>query len=198
MINFLKGTVLDYKDQVLTLDVQGIGFQVFCVGNQVVSKGESCSLHIFLQWHQENGPILYGFQTELEKSIFLLIIGCSGIGPKIALAILSSMKPVAFLKIIQSGDEKALSSVNGIGAKKAEQMIVHLRHKVAKLLESGIVVEDDQEFEQWKNISDVLTSLNYSRTEITNALHYIQQSSHNEATFDQRLRKALSFLSKRI
>jgi holliday junction DNA helicase RuvA len=198
MINFLKGTVLDYKDHTITLDVQNIGFQIQCPEHYTFIKGESLALHIYLQWHQENGPFLFGFQTELEKTIFLLIISCSGIGPKIGLAILSGLKPASFLKAVQAGDEKALSSVNGIGAKKAEQMIVQLRHKVAKLVESGIVVEHDVEFEQWKNISEVLASLNYSRSEVSNALHYIKESDHTNATFDQLLRKALSFLSKRV
>jgi holliday junction DNA helicase RuvA len=198
MINFLKGTVLDYKDQIVTLDVHDVGFQVTTIENTVFSKGEQLALFIYLQWHQENGPVLFGFQTELEKTVFLLIISCSGIGPKIGLAILSAMKPSSFLKVVQLGDEKALSAVNGIGAKKAEQMIVQLRHKVAKLLESGVVVEKDVQFEQWHNISEVLTSLNYSRNEITNALQYIKESSAMQAPFDQLLRKALSFLSKRV
>jgi len=197
MINFLQGSLLAYKDQIVTLGVAGIGFQVF-VTDSSFAVGQELSLHIYLQWHQENGPVLYGFQTELEKTIFLMVISCSGIGPKIALAILSGMKPATFLKIIQKGDEKALSAVNGIGAKKAEQMIVQLRHKAAKLIETGIVVEDDAEFEDIKNISDVLTSLSYSRAEISQALHYVKETVESNAPFDQRMRKALSYLSKRV
>jgi holliday junction DNA helicase RuvA len=198
MINFLKGTVLEYKDQIITLEVQGVGYAVHVPENYVITKNEIASFYIYLQWHQENGPVLFGFATELEKTVFLLIISCSGIGPKIGLAIASSMKPTSFLKAVQAGDEKALSAINGIGAKKAEQMIVHLRHKVAKLLESGIKIEHDAEFEQWKNISEVLTSLNYSRSEITNALQYVKGSAPSHGSFDLLLRKALSYLSKRV
>lgn len=197
MIHFLQGSVVAYKDQILTLGISGIGFQVFILDSSF-SIGQQIALHIYLQWHQENGPVLYGFKTELEKTIFLMIISCSGIGPKIALALLSAMKPVTFLKIIQTGDEKALSAVNGIGAKKAEQMIVQLRHKAAKLIESGIVVDDDAEFKDIKNISDVLISLSYSRTEISQALQYIKDSAEPNAPFDQLMRKALSYLSKRV
>lgn len=198
MINYLKGSILAYKDQLITLDVNNIGFQIHVAHTVSMVVGSTIALHMYMHWNQENGPILYGFQTELEKSVFLLIISCSGIGPKIALAILASMKPLHFLKVIQSGDEKALSAVNGIGAKKAEQMIVQLRHKVAKLIEGGVAVEDDAEFEQWKNISEVLSSLNYSRTEITNALGFVRESLRADAPFDQLMRKALSFLSKRV
>ena len=198
MINFLKGHVLEYKEHIITLDVQGIGFEVHVAQNHSAVKGEALALYVYLQWHQENGPTLFGFQSDIEKTLFLLITSCSGIGPKIAMAILSAMKPTSFLKAVQAHDEKALSAINGIGAKKAEQMIVQLRHKVSKLIDSGIVIEKDIEFEQWQNISEVLTSLNYSRTEITNAMQYIKESSSADATFDLLLRRALSFLSKRV
>ena len=197
MINFLQGSIKAYKDQIITLEVRGIGFQVFVADSSFV-VGHEVALHIYLQWHQENGPILYGFHTDLEKSIFLMIISCSGIGPKIALAILSGMKPATFLKIIQTNDEKALSSINGIGAKKAEQMIVQLRHKAAKLIESGVVVDDDAEFNDLKNISDVLTSLSYSRAEISQALQYVKEEVEPNAPFDKLMRKALSYLSKKV
>ncbi len=197
MINFLQGSVIAYKDQIMTLGVGSIGFQLF-VAESSFTLGQKVELHIYLQWHQENGPVLYGFQTELEKSIFLMIISCSGIGPKIALAILSGMKPATFLKVIQTSDEKALSSINGIGAKKAEQMIVQLRHKATKLIESGISSVDDTEFHDFKNISEVLTSLSYSRTEISQALQHVKESVEPNAPFDLMMRKALSYLSKRV
>lgn len=197
MINFLQGSLAAYKDQSATIMVAGVGFQVFMLESSF-SVGQQIAVHVHLQWHQENGPVLYGFQTELEKTIFLLIISCSGIGPKIALAILSTLKPATFLKVIQTSDEKTLSSVNGIGAKKAEQMIVQLRHKVAKLIESGVVIDNDAEFNDLKNISDVLTSLSYSRAEISQALQFVKESVEPNAPFDQLMRKALSYLSKRV
>src|SRR5258708_4097906 len=124
MISFLQGIVFDYNGNKLVLNVQGVGFdlQVSQAGTFVI--GESVSLCVYLQWNQEQGPLLFGFHNELEKKVFLLVISCSGIGPKIALALLSALTPSVFLQIIQSGDEKALSGIPGIGAKKAEQMIV--------------------------------------------------------------------------
>lgn len=197
MINFLKGTVSHCNDTSITVDVQGVGFQVQIPENKVIVTGQHIALYIYMQWHQEQGPLLFGFTSEVEKSTFQLIMSCSGIGSKISLAILSAMNPATFLKSVQTDDYKSLSAIHGIGAKKAEQIVVHLRHKVAKLLESGIVLEDDHDLEQWRNISEVLNSLHYSRSEINNALHYIQQEKGTDNTFDYLLRKALSFLSKR-
>lgn len=198
MINFLTGTVLEYKDQIITCQVAGIGFQLQVVDTLSVTKGEQRSFYVYLQWHQENGPVLYGFQTPIEKEVFLLIISCSGIGPKIALALLSAMTPGSFLKAVHSNDERILSSVSGIGAKKAEQIIMQLRHKVAKLIERGDIDSISDECAHWRTLSETLTSLNYSRTEINNALAHIKEALPMSAPFDQLLRKALSFLSKRV
>ncbi len=198
MINFLRGTVIEYKDQAVTCEVNGVGYQLYVAQNIALTKGQQYSFYVHLQWHQENGPLLYGFQTALEKTVFLLVISCSGIGPKIALALLSAMSPGSFLKAVHANDEKALSAVSGIGAKKAEQIIMQLRHKVAKLIESGGIDEIADEYTHWHTVSETLTSLNYSRTEINNTLSYLKESLPVSASFDQLLRKALSFLSKRV
>jgi Holliday junction DNA helicase RuvA len=199
MITCLTGTIKEIKDQNLTIDVHGVGFAVSLARTENFKKDDTISLHIYMHWNQESGPALFGFATELERSLFLVVTACSGIGPKIALAVLKHMQPNVFIKAVQIGDEKALSAVPGIGAKKAEQMIVQLRHKVEKLLESGIVIDQDVTLGHWSTISDVLNSLHYSRNEISAALAYIKESELNQsATFDQLLRQALSFLSKRI
>jgi len=199
MITCLSGTVKEIKDQNLTIDVHGIGFAVSLARTENFKKDSSVFLQIYMHWNQESGPSLFGFETELERSIFLLVTTCSGIGPKIALAVLKHMQPTIFIKAVQTSDEKALSSVPGIGAKKAEQMIVQLRHKVEKLLESGVAIKDDISLTHWSTISDVLNSLHYSRQEVSAALSHIKETELNQsATFDQLLRQALSFLSKRI
>ena len=73
----------------------------------------------------------------------MLVIGCSGIGPKIALAVLAHLGAQGFVEVVSCGDERALSKVNGIGPKKAEQIIVQLKHKVSKLISSGAGCYDD-------------------------------------------------------
>ncbi len=153
-----------------------------------------------MHWNQEQGPSLFGFLSELEKTVFLLIISCSGIGPKIALAALGELTPAQFLQAIQEGNTKALSSVSGIGAKKAEQMILNLKDKVTKLIQTqGIIGTSDETnaLAQWSNVTQVLQSLNYSKGEIEAAMRYIgKECAGRSLPFDELLRKALSFLSK--
>lgn len=198
MINNLVGTVKEVKDQAITVDIGAMALQVAVPQESLFQTGSQVKLHIYMHWNQEQGPSLFGFQDELEKKVFLMIIDCSGIGPKIGLAVLASMSPQHFLEIIQSGNEKALSKVNGIGAKKAEQMIVQLKHKVAKLLESGIQITGSAQLTHWQNLTQVLESLNYSRGEIAAALKHLRDSEpQTDAPFDQMMRRALSFLSKK-
>jgi Holliday junction DNA helicase RuvA len=197
MLSQIKGTVIDAYGQGLVVEVGGLGFSVTVVDTAFFPKGSSVELQSYLHWNQENGPTLYGFKTSVEKKIFLLVIGCSGIGPKIGLAVLAHFSPAAFIKVISTNDLAALSSVSGIGPKKAEQMLLQLRHKVAHLVDEGVVLEDSVDMSKWKNISDALNSLNYSKPEVLKAMHHLQdQPNSGQATFDELLRSALAFLSK--
>lgn len=199
MITMLSGTIHDIQDQHITLDVQGVGYAVSLAKSTSYEQGQQVKLYTHMHWNQENGPTLYGFATSMERSVFLLITSCSGIGPKIGLAILSAMAPSQFLEVIQLGDEKALSAINGIGGKKAEQLIVHLKHKVAKLIDQGVSVGDSVTLENRHNISQVLKSLNYSKQEITAAMHYLNEHYPTPTLpFDQLMRHALSFLAKKM
>ena len=129
--------------------------------------------------------------------VFLMLIGCSKIGPSIALTILSKFSAGQFLEIIAAQNEKQLSSINGIGAKKAEHIIVQLKHKVQKLLASGEIKAETQEsFVQWQNVSDVLTSLNYSKQEVSKAMLYLTEKySGQNYNLDTLIRSALTYLS---
>lgn len=199
MISTISGTITAITDCYITIQMGPIGLkvQVSQAGGLVIKE----EIHLFahMYWNSEQGPSLFGFKTELERAVFLLVISCSGLGPKIGLAILADIGPQNFLQAVQTGDEKVLSTVSGIGAKKAEQMIVQLKHKVAKLLDSGIEIKSDNEsFAHMHHLNEVLKSLNYSRTEITNAMTYVRESCGLEKLpFDGLMRKALYYLAKR-
>jgi Holliday junction DNA helicase RuvA len=198
MLSYISGIIKTAEEQKIVMDIGSLGFTLQVPNERLFTLNAAATVHTYLHWNQEQGPTLFGFQTELERTIFLLVISCSGLGPKIGLAVLAHMGPQAFLQAIQTGNESALSKVSGIGPKKAEQMIMQLKHKVSKLAQSGIVLETSESFEQWHNISEVLTSLNYSRTEVTQAMKHLGDAYAGQAlSFDQLMRHALSFLSKR-
>lgn len=198
MIHYLSGTIKEIQDNFLTIVTSGIGYGVQVYNPTSFMVADSVELYIYTHWNQEQGPSLFGFSNTLDRTVFLLIISCSGIGPKIGLATLAHLGSQGFLEAVQTANEKALSSVSGVGAKKAEQIIVHLKHKVAKLIESEQVSTGSVQLEQWHQISEVLRSLNYSKQEITAAVAHLTQNYVGAAlNFDQRMRHALSFLAKK-
>jgi Holliday junction DNA helicase RuvA len=102
-----------------------------------ITPGSAITLYTQLIWNQETGPQLFGFLAPLDRTVFLLVTDCSGIGPKLALALLEQLGPDVVITALYEGDEKVLSSVSGIGTKKAEHMIVHLKTKAHKLIKTG-------------------------------------------------------------
>ena len=198
VIAYLSGLVRVAQGSVITLVVNGIGFLVHVPSSYSLSMGSAAELEIYTHVTQEQGMQLFGFQSSDERIVFKLIIGCSGLGPKIALALLSNLTPSLFISAIMTGDSRALSSVEGIGAKKAESMIMQLKDKVAKLVLTGEPKQESRAMLTLKQLSDVLSSLGYSRLEITRALQYLQENGLlGQASFDELLRKALALLAKK-
>ncbi len=196
MITWLEGTIKQIDEHSITIQQNGIGFGVYIPNAYALQVGQTIALHIHLHWNQEQGPTLFGFRSENEKTVFLLIISCPGIGPKIALSILANITIENFLIAVQTNSIATLTAINGIGTKKAEQMIVQLRDKVSKLI-TIMAIDQHQQLSYWKELSDVLISLNYSRQEVAQALSTLKTDKQIPESFDQALRKALSFLAKR-
>jgi holliday junction DNA helicase RuvA len=200
MVDYFIGTVKNIQPQEIILESGLFGITLNVAQEHRFSLDTQVKIYSYMHWNQENGPCFFGFLDQLERAVFKIIISCSGIGPKIALAILTDLGSQNFLQIITSQDDQALSKVSGIGKKKAEQIVVQLKHKVATLLESGkIEVEAMQEISHFQDVSLALQSLNYSRQEITKAMEYVKKNAKKQtATFDMLLRQALSYLSKQI
>ena len=198
MIDRISGMVNVVRKNTITVDVGPIGFQLQIADSTRFHASQKVDLYAYMHWNQENGPSLFGFDSELEKEVFLLVIGCSGIGPKIGLAVLRDLGAERFLEAIQTDDDRALSSVGGLGPKKVEHMVVQLKSKVAKLVKSGLQIKGASKFVDWQNVSDVLVSLKYSRTEVTRAMKFLSEHhGSQELPFDRLVRHALSFLAKK-
>lgn len=199
MIQNLKGIVTEIYTRYLTIDVHGVGFIIMVPDEKLFFINQETKLEIYFNWNQESGPSLYGFTTSFEKQVFALIINCPGLGPKIGLAILSYMKPEQFIQAVTLADAKVLSNVNGIGTKKAEMIIMHLKDKINKLIPNTFDSIESENIIKIRDVSEALTSLNYSKTEISSALEYVKkQNDVINLPFDELLKKSLSFLSKRL
>ncbi len=133
MISFLHGKLVDALPTQVTVDVNGVGYDVLIPlssFDKLPQPGGDVKLLTHLAV-REDAHVLYGFMTVAERELFRMLINTvSGIGPKIALNVLSGMNPVAFRGAVASGDVKSLSQIPGVGKKTAERIVVELRDKV--------------------------------------------------------------------
>jgi holliday junction DNA helicase RuvA len=133
MISFLHGKLVDALPTQVTVDVHGVGYEVL-IPLSSFDKLPAPGSEVRLLTHlavREDAHVLYGFMTAAERELFrLLIHTVSGIGPKIALNVLSGMNPVAFRGAVAGGDVKALSQISGVGRKTAERIVVELKDKI--------------------------------------------------------------------
>lgn len=133
MISFLHGKLVDALPTQVTVDVHGVGYEVL-IPLSSFDKLPAPGGEVRLLTHlavREDAHVLYGFATAAERELFRMLINTvSGIGPKIALNVLSGMNPVAFRGAVANGDVKALSSISGVGRKTAERIVVELKDKI--------------------------------------------------------------------
>jgi Holliday junction DNA helicase RuvA len=200
MISSIKGTVISINNGTVEVQLKaiGLGFVLFVPNADKFELNQDISFYTYLHWNQEKGPSLFGFEDKTQRVLFTTVIACSGIGPKMGVAIVEQLGVPGFINAIEQHDIKAMSSVSGIGAKKAEQIIVQLKHKVDKLVEQKEFANIGG-FGHAIKIREVLSSLNYSTPEIVRAIDHAKQVAvENDESFDVALRCALSFLSKNV
>lgn len=132
MIGYLRGVVLDKQPAGLSLDVQGVGYEVETSLNsyyQLPEVGQQASLYIHLVI-REDAHLLFGFTRLDERNLFRTLIKVNGVGPKLALAILSGIEADAFVRCIQVQDTTALIKLPGVGKKTAERLIIEMQDRL--------------------------------------------------------------------
>lgn len=131
MFEFLEGEVARHTPTSLVLDVGGVGYALFVpVGSSFPSKGRVRAWTHFVV--REDAQTLYGFDSVSQRDLFRLLLDVRGVGPAVALALLSGMEPEALVHAVLSGDAAALTRVKGVGKKTAEQMLLDLRDKITR------------------------------------------------------------------
>ncbi len=142
MIASVRGELVSRLPGDVVIEAAGVGYRL-AVSSETLSAvpkvGEQATLftHLVLR---DDGMHLYGFATETERELFLMLIGVQGVGPKVALAVLSGGRPRELLNAIAAGDAARFQAVPGIGKRTAERVIVELREKVAGRVSEEIVV----------------------------------------------------------
>ena len=169
MIASLKGRLQALLADGAVIDVNGLGFRVFMPTSTMSTLGaigDEVELHTHLHLREDNAT-LYGFATPEELGLFQTLIGVSGLGPKLALSMLSAMSVEKLAMAIASGAAELLAEIPGIGKKTANRIILELKEKVA----AGWLTTPPPEFaEENAEVLAALTSLGYSVREASQAV----------------------------
>lgn len=198
MISYIKGQLVEVFDDTIVVENNGIGFNIK-VPATVISHfskiGESVKVYTYLQI-REDSHNLFGFLTRDDLNIFKMLINVNGIGPKGALAILSTISPNDLRLAVISGDVKLISSTPGIGSKTAQKLIIELKDKVS--LEDALQNTFYESVSNMDNTAqneaiEALCALGYSSAEAVRAVHEVNdaQEKDSEMILKEALKKLL-------
>ena len=188
MIAFLKGFVQEIEADKVILDVSGVGYEVFASSKTLNQLTIASSKELWIYTHvREDALKLFGFSDPLEKKLFLAFIGINGIGPKMALAFLSSADSLEHLvEMIEKEDLNGLTRLPRVGKKSAQQMIIALK---GHLKPEGLKLNSEQ-IKAREDLSRALLNLGFRSGEIRSVLDQMQVGQNIE----QDLKQALSYL----
>jgi holliday junction DNA helicase RuvA len=196
MIAFLRGRLFEKHPNRVIVEVAGVGYDVSVPLSTFYVAGETGS-EISLRIHthvREDQLALYGFATPLELAVFERLIEVSGIGPRLALSVLSGIEPRELVSAIQRADLARLTRIPGVGKKTAERVVVELRDRLPKSVEAaGAAVAPPEPGDALRDdLISALSNLGYHRHSIDKVLERVDDSLQ----FEEALRRALKELSR--
>ena len=201
MIALISGKIARKEISNVVVDAHGVGYRIFIpltTFYELPEEGEPVCLHVHT--HVKPDAInLFGFYTVQERDLFKLMISVSGIGPKIAMNILSGIAANELLKALSGGDLGKLVSIPGVGRKMAERLILELKEKVIRKMMVEQMPSADGEHKANEMIKEdvlsALVNLGYKNNAAKEALDKVVKQSSEELTLDQLLKKTLKVLA---
>ena len=196
MIYQVKGRIISKDRDFVVVEVSGIGLKISSTLNTIrgIDREEEVLLYTYLHV-REDALDLYGFHSLAEKEVFLLLIGISGIGPKLANTILSGILPSDLKEKIISGDINALTSVPGVGSKTAKRIIVELKEKFTKIEEGSMGFNEKADPKLYADALNALSGLGYNPKQSKLALDKVLSSADdNKDNIEAIIRAALKTL----
>lgn len=200
MINYLKGTLLHAQDTTLTLNVNGVGYEVHAGQNLVTQVSNNQDLELHIHTHvTESSLQLFGFKSMREKTFFKKLLSVSGIGPKMAITIVGSFDIQSVMSWIIMGQVKELTSLPGVGKKTAERIVLDLKDKLgddtitpesfANSVKSAANTDS-----RIADTTQALVSLGYSENIARKVIGGINLSEHD--TVQTLIKKSLGIIQK--
>jgi Holliday junction DNA helicase RuvA len=200
MIAALRGRILEKTPNRIVVDVQGVGYEVhipLSTYYELGGDGAEVSLRVYTHV-REDVLSLYGFLTELERQMFERLLSVSGIGPKLAVAVLSGLETRELVAAVQRADVARLTTIPGVGKKTAERIVLELKDRLVAL--ASVAIEEAppalSESERLRaDLVSALQNLGYHRPQAERAVDAARAASP-DATFDSALRQALRELMR--
>jgi Holliday junction DNA helicase RuvA len=194
MIYSLTGYLTEKNIDNVVIDVNGIGFKVgIPLGESLPRQGDLCTLYTYMSV-REDSMDLYGFSDKASRECFEILISVSGVGPKVALSVLSVMSPSAVALAVASGDSKAFTAANGIGPKVARRITLELKDKFKSItFDTGSegVSAIENTVQAGGNVAqaiNALVSLGYTQSQSTLAVSKLDPSLSLQELIKQALR----------
>ncbi|MBV1869637.1 MAG: Holliday junction branch migration protein RuvA [Gammaproteobacteria bacterium] len=194
MIGFLRGVIADKQPPQLLLDVNGVGYEVnapMCTFYRLPKLGETVVLYTHLSV-REDAHTLFGFYDNKERELFRTLIKINGVGPKMALAILSGMEVNAFVLCVQHGDTATLTKLPGVGKKTAERLVIEMCDKfkdwdatVSDSSSNALISADQIELspnEYIQEAEDALVALGYKAAEASRMVSKVKDQGEGSET----------------
>jgi Holliday junction DNA helicase RuvA len=196
----LRGRILEKHPSRIIVDVNGVGYDVLVPLSTFYGLGEPGG-EIALRIHthvREDALALYGFASLLEQDLFERLIGVSGIGPKLALAVLSGIEPLELVHAIERGDLARLTAIPGVGKKTSERIVLELKDRLPRVGPAALAVGDGgpQVSALRDDLLSALTNLGYHRPLAEKAVESAQRAVGPDAGFERTLKQALRELAK--
>ena len=198
MITHLSGTIVESSPAQVIIDVQGVGYELQIPTSSFSSlpaAGKKAQIFTHLAI-RDDAHILYGFATAKERELFrLLVHTVSGIGPRIALNVLSGMSPRDFSLAVREANTKRLSQISGLGKKTAERIVVELKDKLATttLWESSVNEESDETTNGVaQDAIAALTALGYKPSDASKRVEAAQKMLGTDVELDKLIKASLS------
>ena len=196
MIDQISGKIISINDNYVVLEVGGLGIKVNISANfasKLVNE-DLITLVTYLNV-REDALDLYGFKNDSERNLFLMLISISGIGPKLAVSILSGVELDKLKLNILSGDIKSLTSIPGVGAKTAKRIIIELKDKLSKTTTTELGFEDDYSSNISKDVLSALVGLGYSESMATEVIKRINPAK-SDKSIESLIKESLKILNE--
>ena len=183
MIYYMSGILKVKEPTSIIIDVHGIGYEIkipLSTFEKLPDKDKQCSIYTHLYINMNSDEIrLYGFSSLAEKTMFIRLISISGIGPKIALSVISSMNIGMFIKAVQNEEDGLISKVPGIGKKTAQRIIIELKDDIIKFTDLLDATERTSVDRSFMEVEKALVALGYNSKDIQKALHTLKDDDRN-------------------